>query len=49
MDHLHSQLAAADIVLSAGVLDAIDAIVACGTRCRLTRRKGRAFKGSRGG
>jgi aryl-alcohol dehydrogenase-like predicted oxidoreductase len=31
MDHLHSQLAAADTVLSADVLDAIDAIVAPGT------------------
>ncbi|WP_330255809.1 aldo/keto reductase [Nocardia sp. NBC_00565] len=30
MDHLHSQLAAADTVLSADVLDAIDAIVAPG-------------------
>ncbi|WP_327146263.1 aldo/keto reductase [Nocardia sp. NBC_01327] len=30
MDHLHSQLAAADTVLSAEVLDAIDAIVAPG-------------------
>jgi aryl-alcohol dehydrogenase-like predicted oxidoreductase len=30
-DHLHSQLAAADTVLSADVLDAIDAIVAPGT------------------
>ncbi|MFI6957742.1 aldo/keto reductase [Nocardia sp. NPDC050408] len=29
-DHLHSQLAAADTVLSADVLDAIDAIVAPG-------------------
>jgi aryl-alcohol dehydrogenase-like predicted oxidoreductase len=31
LDHLHSQLAAADTVLSADVLDAIDAIVAPGT------------------
>jgi len=31
MDHLHSQLAAADTVLTADVLDAIDAIVAPGT------------------
>lgn len=31
MDHLHSQLAAADTVLSADVLDAIDKIVAPGT------------------
>ncbi|MGH3804610.1 MAG: aldo/keto reductase, partial [Pseudonocardiaceae bacterium] len=31
VDHLHSQLAAADTVLSAEVLDAIDAIVAPGT------------------
>ncbi|MET9857868.1 aldo/keto reductase [Streptomyces smyrnaeus] len=31
LDHLHSQLAAADIALSADVLDAIDAIVAPGT------------------
>ena len=31
MDHLHAQLAAADTVLSADVLDAIDAIVAPGT------------------
>ncbi|MET9503553.1 aldo/keto reductase [Streptomyces sp. NPDC006622] len=31
LDHLHSQLAAADITLSADVLDAIDAIVAPGT------------------
>jgi aryl-alcohol dehydrogenase-like predicted oxidoreductase len=31
MDHLYSQLAAADTVLSADVLDAIDAIVAPGT------------------
>ena len=31
LDHLHSQLAAADTVLSAGVLDAIDTIVAPGT------------------
>ncbi|MFI9760910.1 aldo/keto reductase [Streptomyces sp. NPDC051963] len=31
MDHLHSQLAAADTVLSADVLDAVDAIVAPGT------------------
>jgi aryl-alcohol dehydrogenase-like predicted oxidoreductase len=31
IDHLHSQLAAADTVLSADVLDAIDAIVAPGT------------------
>lgn len=31
MDHLHSQLAAADTVLSADVLDAIDEIVAPGT------------------
>jgi aryl-alcohol dehydrogenase-like predicted oxidoreductase len=31
IDHLHSQLAAADVVLSADVLDAIDAIVAPGT------------------
>jgi len=30
MDHLESQLAAADTVLSADVLDAIDAIVAPG-------------------
>ncbi|SEE88127.1 aldo/keto reductase [Streptomyces sp. Ag109_O5-10] len=30
-DHLHSQLAAADTVLSADVLDAVDAIVAPGT------------------
>jgi aryl-alcohol dehydrogenase-like predicted oxidoreductase len=30
LDHLHSQLAAADTVLSADVLDAIDAIVAPG-------------------
>ena len=30
VDHLHSQLAAADTVLSADVLDAIDAIVAPG-------------------
>ena len=30
MDHLHSQLAAADTVLSADVLDAIDEIVAPG-------------------
>ena len=30
MGHLHSQLAAADTVLSADVLDAIDAIVAPG-------------------
>ncbi len=30
MDHLHSQLAAADTVLSADVLDAVDAIVAPG-------------------
>ncbi|MFD5266295.1 aldo/keto reductase [Streptomyces sp. NPDC058335] len=31
MDHLHAQLAAADTVLSADVLDAIDAVVAPGT------------------
>ncbi|WP_210570397.1 aldo/keto reductase [Streptomyces sp. GESEQ-4] len=31
LDHLHAQLAAADTVLSADVLDAIDAIVAPGT------------------
>ncbi|MFE2188497.1 aldo/keto reductase [Streptomyces sp. NPDC059455] len=31
LDHLHTQLAAADTVLSADVLDAIDAIVAPGT------------------
>ncbi|NGO49139.1 aldo/keto reductase [Streptomyces ureilyticus] len=31
LDHLHSQLAAADTVLSADVLDAVDAIVAPGT------------------
>jgi aryl-alcohol dehydrogenase-like predicted oxidoreductase len=31
LDHLRSQLAAADTVLSADVLDAIDAIVAPGT------------------
>jgi aryl-alcohol dehydrogenase-like predicted oxidoreductase len=31
LDHLHSQLAAADTVLSADVLDAIDAVVAPGT------------------
>jgi aryl-alcohol dehydrogenase-like predicted oxidoreductase len=31
LPHLHSQLAAADTVLSADVLDAIDAIVAPGT------------------
>ncbi len=31
LDHLHTQLAAADIVLTADVLDAIDAIVAPGT------------------
>ncbi|HEY0935310.1 MAG TPA: aldo/keto reductase [Trebonia sp.] len=31
LDHLHSQLAAADTVLAADVLDAIDAIVAPGT------------------
>ncbi|TWD84714.1 aryl-alcohol dehydrogenase-like predicted oxidoreductase [Kribbella amoyensis] len=31
LDHLHSQVAAAEIVLSADVLDAIDAIVAPGT------------------
>jgi aryl-alcohol dehydrogenase-like predicted oxidoreductase len=31
LDHLHSQLAAADTVLSADVLDAIDAIVTPGT------------------
>ncbi|MYZ40099.1 MULTISPECIES: aldo/keto reductase [unclassified Streptomyces] len=31
LDHLHSQLAAADTVLSADILDAIDAIVAPGT------------------
>jgi aryl-alcohol dehydrogenase-like predicted oxidoreductase len=31
LDHLHSQLAAADTVLSADLLDAIDAIVAPGT------------------
>ncbi|MFE9608106.1 aldo/keto reductase [Streptomyces sp. NPDC006012] len=31
LDHLHAQLAAADTVLPAGVLDAIDAIVAPGT------------------
>jgi aryl-alcohol dehydrogenase-like predicted oxidoreductase len=31
MEHLHSQLAAADVMLSADVLDAIDAIVAPGT------------------
>jgi aryl-alcohol dehydrogenase-like predicted oxidoreductase len=31
LDHLHSQLAAADTVLSADVLDAIDEIVAPGT------------------
>ena len=31
MDHLHASLAAADTVLSADVLDAIDAIVAPGT------------------
>ncbi|MGO4757928.1 aldo/keto reductase, partial [Streptomyces sp. 2MCAF27] len=30
LDHLHTQLAAADTVLSADVLDAIDAIVAPG-------------------
>lgn len=30
MDHLHSQLAAADTTLSAEILDAIDAIVAPG-------------------
>jgi hypothetical protein len=30
LDHLHSQLAAADTLLSADVLDAIDAIVAPG-------------------
>ena len=30
LDHLHSQLAAADTVLSADVLDAIDEIVAPG-------------------
>lgn len=30
-DHLHAQLAAADTVLPADVLDAIDAIVAPGT------------------
>jgi len=30
LEHLHSQLAAADTVLSADVLDAIDAIVAPG-------------------
>ncbi len=30
LDHLHPQLAAVDTVLSAGVLDAIDAIVALG-------------------
>ncbi|MET8631815.1 aldo/keto reductase [Streptomyces sp. NPDC057746] len=31
LDHLHTQLAAADIVLGADVLDAIDAVVAPGT------------------
>ena len=31
LDHLHSQLAAADTVLSADVLDAVDAVVAPGT------------------
>ncbi len=31
MDHLHASLAAADTVLSADVLDAIDAVVAPGT------------------
>ena len=30
LDHLHSQLAAADTVLPAGILDAIDTIVAPG-------------------
>jgi hypothetical protein len=30
VDHVHSQLAAADTVLSADVLDAVDAIVAPG-------------------
>jgi aryl-alcohol dehydrogenase-like predicted oxidoreductase len=38
MDHLHSQLAAADTVLSADILDAIDAIVAPGTDLAVRER-----------
>ena len=34
LDHLHSQIAAADTVLCADVLDAIDAVVAPGRRPR---------------